>query len=262
MEAQVNKHIESWIYADAIIGVSIIVLQIDKLRQTEQTNPALFSPRSVRASRLILDTIVKLHDVTLHSKIYAALYTYCISFYPFRAFFVLYYHILACKDPDLCKEDVTRLEKMDMIMKQAARTRFEYVPISSATSSLNKITKYLQQTQMTSQRQLWTKSECLSHQTAFDELPGTHNTAAYQVPDWEGVINSFDTQQPSQTMQWLPNFGNLQLPTASNFAEVVSQPGFEPVEYMQAFESQFSGGDWAYAWWNVEDPSSLPVTSV
>jgi hypothetical protein len=122
MEAKRHKPLESWGYADCIVGLLNMVLQIEKLRRTGKDNTV--SERSVRASRMILDTIVKLDELTRDRKDYAALHTYCIAFYPFRAFFALYYHILLSKDPDVYSEDVKRLERIDVVMKRAAQSRF------------------------------------------------------------------------------------------------------------------------------------------
>ena len=253
MEGSKDKPLQSWAYADAIVGLLTMVLQMDKLRQGKDD---AVSQRSVRASRMILDTIVKLDDMTRHNKHFAALYTYCIAFYPFRAFFALYYHILSNKDPELYKEDVKRLERIDMVMKRAALTRFEYVPISKAISSLNQVTKHMQETQTTSPGQQWTGIWPPQHPTSLDESVMAPIAVQHQIVHDESVVDLSGICDTSQPMQWLPDFGNMHFSTTADLQQAAALPDFEPVEYMQTLENQFTEGNWNH-WWNANDESIL-----
>lgn len=255
MEAQKDKPLETWRYADTIVGTVTMLLQMDKLRQTGKDNAV--SARSVRAARLALDTIVRLHEMTRESKNYAALYTYCIAFYPFRAFFALYYHILHNQDPEVYKEDIQRLERIDTVMRRAAQTRFEYIPISKAISSLNQIAKHMHQTRTSSPSDGWTSLWPSQPPTSRDESMMVPSDVTQQSHDQDGIFDPTRDYQPSDFAQWLPDFGEMQFSTAAEFEEAAAQPDFQPIEYMQAVEDQFIGGNWPYSLWDVDDPGVL-----
>lgn len=211
------------------------------------------SARSVRASRMVLDTIVKLDEMTRKNKNYAALYTYCIAFYPFRAFFALYYHILQSKDLDMYKEDIKRLERIDVVMTRAAQTRFDYIPISKAISSLNQVTKHMQQTQISKWNGIW-----LPHDpTALDERAMAPFPLPRQFPDQNDEMDLAGCEKLSNLAQWLPDFGDMQFSSAADLQQAAAQPDFQPVEYMQVLETQITGGNWHYNWWNADDPGTL-----
>lgn len=255
MEAQKDKPLESWRYADTIVGTLTMLLQMDKLRQTDKDNAV--SARSVRAARLALDTIVQLHEMTRESKNYAALYTYCIAFYPFRAFFALYYHILHNENPEVYKEDIQRLERIDAVMRGAAQTRFEYIPISKAISSLNQIAKHMHETRIVSPSHRWTgiwPSQAPIHRNDSLMAP---SDVLQQPPGQDGIFDITRDYQPSEFPQWLPDFGEMQFSTAAEFEQAAAQPDFQPIEYMQAVENQFAGRNWPYSWWDVDDPGAL-----
>jgi hypothetical protein len=224
---------------------------MDKLRQPGTQGSV--SPRSVRASRMILDTIVELDQMTKDDKNYTSLSTYCIAFYPFRAFFVLYYHILLSKDPSLYTEDVRRLKRIETFMKRAAESRFEYIPISRAISSLNQVTKHMRQPQASVPAQrapdVWPPwgPGFLGGQVMAQMFP----SAAPQEQS-NGPIDLFGSYQTPDSMQWLPDFGDMQFNTSADLQKAAAQPDFEPVEYMQTVESQFTGGSWHYNWWDNE----------
>lgn len=232
-----------------------MVLQMDKLRQADDDDAV--SQRSVRASRLILDTIVKLDELTRHNQNFAALYTYCIAFYPFRAFFALYYNILLNKDPELHREDVQRLEKIDMVMKRAALTRFEYVPISKAISSLNQVTKHIQKSDTIRPGQQWTGMWPHQQPTSTGGSLITTSAMQPQIAAHENMPELAGIYDTPESMQWLPGFGDMQFSTAADLQEAAAQPDFEPVQYMQTLENQFTGGNWHHYWWNTGEPSAM-----
>lgn len=254
MEAKKDKPLESWAYADSIVGFLNIVLQIDKLRQTAKDHAV--SERSVRASRMILDTILKLDEMTRDNKNYAALYTYCIAFYPFRAFFALYYHILLSRDPETYIEDVKRLGRIDVVMKRAAQTRFEYIPISKAISLLNQVTKHMQQIRTSSPDRQWIGIWPPQRSTTLNESLMSPLAATNHLPGQDGTGGLTGVYQTPNSMQWLPDFGDMQFSATADLQQAAAQPDFQPIEYMQAIESQFTGGNWQYNWWNMDDPGT------
>ena len=258
MQAQKDKPIESWQYADTIIGGLNIVLQMDKLRQISNAN--IVSARSVRAARVVLDATDKLDQMTGDHKAYGALNTYCIAFYPFRAFFSLYYHILNSKDAMEYREDIRRLERVEAVMDRATQTRFEYIPISKAISSLNQVVKHIQQMQVSSPQNFWQTHWQPAAFSSSDPRSAVISTLTPDSQDQHASADATSTSldyQPLGITHSLPDFGDLQFSTAADLQHAAAQPDFQGLEYMQAIETQFTGGNWHYNWWDVNDDANI-----
>lgn len=223
--------------ADTILGSFNILLQMDKLRQATEST---ISERTLRISRLILDTTINFEETLRTSHKHSGLlYMYCIAFYPFRAFFSLYYHILVSNSPAECNDDVDRLQKLGTVAMNAAQMRYEWQPIAKAILSLNQVTKYIQQSQRTSVNGHW----MTSWDSAQSMVPGQETAS---IPGMDSLPLD---QQPDFT-QWLPDLGDMHFATAEDFQQAAAQPDFRPIEYMQAIEDQFSGRNMQYGWWD------------
>lgn len=256
MEAQNGHPLKSWVYADTIVGVLNIVLQMERLRHGSNVNTV--TPRSLRVARLVLDATVRFEELTNKSKVHGSLYMYCIAFYPYRAFFMLYYHILQSDDPADYKDDILRLERIGAVMAKAARVRFEYVPIAKAIASLNQVAKHIQQSKTSkSPAKQWnnwppTTPDSLDQRLMADSVTRQLQQGQGTTPDM-----MMDFQQ-DDTMQWLPRFGDVPFTGPVDFQQAVAQPDFQPVEYMQQVEHQFQGGNWYNGWWDANGGASLP----
>ena len=229
---------------DTIVGSLNILLQMEKLRQNDDENKV--SERSIRVSRLILDTTIDF-DETLRTscKHNGLLYMYCIAFYPFRACFSLYYHILLSNDPNEYAEDVGRLEKIGAVTMTAAQTRYEWIPIAKAIMSLNQVARHIQQTQTRGSKTQWTDTWPINQPSitaSSVSRPETIGSAVDALP--------VDLQHPDFA-QWLPDLGDIPISTAEDFQHAAAQPDFRPIEYMQAIEDQFAEKNWNYSWWDV-----------
>lgn len=234
-----KKPLESWAMADTIVGSLNILLQMDKLRQT--TEP-LVSERSLRASRLILDTTIAFDETLRTSHKYnGLLYMYCIAFYPFRACFSLYYHILLSKNPAEYSKDVERLEKISKVTLNAAQMRCEWAPIAKAILSLNQVTRHIQQSRQLPVSDQWNTT-----------WPGNSSSASgsgeTQAEATNLMCGTLPVDLQTDFTQWLPDLGDMHFTTAEDFQQAAAQPDFRPVEYMQAIEDQFSGKNWTYGW--------------
>lgn len=247
MKAHSKKPIDSWLFTDIIVGALNILLQMEKLRQND--NETTVTERSLRVSRLILDTTIDF-DETLRtsSKHNGLLYMYCIAFYPFRACFSLYYHILLSNDPQEYSEDVERLEKIGTVTTAAAQMRFEWIPIAKAIQSLNKVARHIQQTQASSSKTQWADSWPI-HQPPAIASNANHPETVSDALDMLPV----EIPHPDFA-QWLPDLGDVPVSTTENFQHAAAQPDFRPVAYMQAIEDQFAEKNWNYSWWDVNDP--------
>ncbi|ETN39196.1 uncharacterized protein HMPREF1541_05419 [Cyphellophora europaea CBS 101466] len=241
MESYAKKPMDSWLCADTIVGTLNILLEMDKLRQSGAE--PMVSERSKRAARLILDTTINFDEMLRNSsKPHGALYMYCIAFYPFRAFFSLYYHILKCDDPADCEQDVLRLDKIGTVMVRAAQSRFEWIPIAKAIVSLNQVTKFMQQRQDMSSTTPW--------EDAWPERSNSgHLLSIEQAHMADSVSRGLPLvlQQP-EFAQWLPDHEGMHFSTAADFQHAAAQPDFRPIEYMQAIEEQFAERGWNYGW--------------
>jgi hypothetical protein len=236
MEAETENPLQSWLYADAIIGSLTVLLHIDKLRQGPGDNTV--SERSIRAARMVLDTISKF-DVTVGaSQHQGGLRTYGLAFYPFRAFFALYYHIINSDNAEEYQEDILRLERIGLILSKAAATRFEYIPIAKAITSLNQVAKHVQQIRTTTPAKQW------------DVIypPQTMSAQDQRAEGWE------QQQEIPQGFfaDWMLQFDDKQFPAVVGFQEAAAQPDFEPAAYMQTLENRFAGELWNYGWWDAE----------
>lgn len=78
-----------------------------------------------------------------------------------------------------------------------------------------------------------------------------------QPSSQDDIFDPTRDYQPSDFAQWLPDFGEMQFSTAAEFEQAAAQPDFQPIEYMQAVENQFVGGNFIYSWWDVDDPGAL-----
>lgn len=260
MESQISSPLKAWAYADTVVGSYNLLLHIDRLRTD---NPASnVSQRSLRVSRVLLDATVKFDEMTQKSKVHGALYMYCIAFYPFRAFFALYYHILTSDNPDKYKEDIVRLERISAVLKKAAAVRSEYIPIAKAVVSLNNVAKQIQIARTSeSPAKQWNAVGAWPPHTpdSLDRhilgVPAPrHSQSGLQTSSGTTPDLPMDFQQSN--MQWLPNFGDIQFNTAEDFQQLAAQPNFQPIEYMQAVENQFQGVDWYSNMW---DENAAPI---
>lgn len=255
MKTQGEKFLQSWTYADLALGANNVLLQMDKLRLTSKHT--VVSRRSIRAARVIIDSLLDFHQMTISSKEHQALYMHGIAFYPFRAVFSLYYHILSSSNPEEYKDDISRLERLAAVMATAGKTRSEYIPVANAVASLNHVAKHVQLTQ-TSQsptRQwdgLWSPSTFQLQDQGF--------CVADSVVSQKAISCQPVTTADQQThfAHWLPEFDGIQFATVQDFQHAAELESFQPLEYMQAVENEFTGRDWGTEWWNVAIDEPLP----
>ena len=269
MEQQTSDALKAWAYGDTVIGIYNLILHMDKLRTVGSNNNHVNSnvtPRSLRLSRLLLDVTVKFDETTRSEKQHGAIYMYCIAFYPFRAFFSLYYHVLTSNDPDDYKEDILRLERMCAVIRKAASVRFEFTPIAKAIVSLNNVVKQIQIAR-TAESPLKQWDAALDYTSTMPQPPHSidehsPSTITSLHPDVAAVQVHQISTGPAHTapsdyfnplgMDWLPKFGGHQFNSPQDFQHIAAQPDFQPVEYMQTVETQFEGGAWYSSMWNAD----------
>lgn len=172
-----------------------------------------------------------------------------IAFSPFHALFTIYYHILGSPTSEDCAADVQRLDKLGVITAQASKTRFEYITVSRAIASLNRITRCVFEVRR-SKSPHWTATP--EYQAAFAGWPVTPN-AQDQSPYQEAQTNARLILDIDDLVQILPSFEGTQFTSTDDFRNVISHERFEPISYMQEVESQFVRGSANYgSWWNID----------
>lgn len=193
-----------------------------------------------------------------------------ISFYPFCAFFTLYYHILSSTDLAECESDICSLEALVEIMADIASVRPDFAPIANALGALNDVSRAVHSGRAPAQGL-----------TVVFQGP---QPPASQDPGSSDTREQDDAQvspQPNLDLQPLPPFESMQSLSAD--VSLQAQPPFndtfgipfelqhqvaldsngpdparpgtaqslaEPVEFVRAIESELIWRNWHESWWS------------
>ncbi|KAK2794501.1 hypothetical protein FQN52_008079 [Onygenales sp. PD_12] len=285
MKTSTKDPMAMWILADVrVAAYTTIILMERKLYGDEYST---VSPRMLRAARIVLDSIFQFAslDSDTSGKLSSAATSEeesqrrrrrnstplianamrsLISFYPFSAFFSLYYHIIACPDPENCKEDISALERLGAILRSAACVQTEFVPISNAINALNQVSRVIQE-----QRRTIARAPCLqgtplqvpdmpsSHgqRPAFAKRPQQQAGAGYTTPPSPNpnpMTTSAETPQIQFPAPPEDLFSSMEIPMLPDASMIEFEDGFEPMEYMRAVENEFIGRNWHESWWNFD----------
>jgi hypothetical protein len=166
---------------------------------------------------------------------------YCIAFYPFRAYFSLYYHILLSNDQAEYEEDVQRLKDIGKVTSKAAKVRCEWEPIAKAILSLNRMTDHVRQ-----------RTQPPQNDTADVPLSISREDQSLLPLAQMEHGNAAELGNDNMPFSWPPDFGDMHFATTEAFQEAAAQPDFRPLEYMQMLENQFAGHDLNYGLWEGE----------
>ena len=170
-----------------------------------------------------------------------------LTFYPFCAFFILYYHILSCGNLDDCKDDIRALEKIGVILEHAIQVQTEFIPISNAVNALNRISKIIQEHRPAP------KPSTIPHMSQ-------PQTAAAVPQQQQPQQQTFPVSGPSHAQQGYPQDVNLTIGTdipqfnffgPSSDLPVSFGSEIQPMGYTRAIENQFVARNWHENWWNV-----------
>lgn len=155
-----------------------------------------------------------------------------LTFYPFCAFFALYYHILSCSNPEDCKEDIQILEEVGRVLESVKSLRSEIIPISNAVNALNHITKAIQENRIASAATKTTQP-----------MPSIIPSTEYP-PTQQNYPLGFDAMSGVDIPQI--NFLDSTLDLPVDLGE-----GFQPMEYTRAVENELVGRNWHENWWSI-----------
>ncbi|KAL4938459.1 hypothetical protein BDV06DRAFT_56477 [Aspergillus oleicola] len=248
---------KSWLYAESVIAFhSFIIFMRRKASDTDQ----IPHPQAVQAARVVISTIYEWSERHVSpTKEHQGYNSHLVTFYPFCAFFTLYYHIMSSDDPSECEEDMCTLEKVVKIMAEIASIRSSFVPIANAMRALNDVS-----------RAVHSRQEPLPNITVVcpaprphansDPMPSADPQAPLQMPVFHPFesLQNLSTDFPLQTTDELNGgFGvPFQLQNQVEFdwgpsdvrpdtARTVSQP----VDIVRAIESELIWRDWHESWW-------------
>ncbi|KAL4738350.1 hypothetical protein BDV11DRAFT_189766 [Aspergillus similis] len=258
--------IQSCLIAEsAIVFHSIIIYMRRKTSATVMST----HPQAVRAARAIISIIHEWSARNMGPAVdHQCLFAYLITFYPFCAFFTLYYHILSSTDPSEREEDICSLEKVVMLMTQAASVRPDFVPIASAMSALNDVSRAVHSGRdplgdltfvggAVPPRPPMESNASPGHTAT--QLPASSTTAAAPFDS----LQNLSVELPLQTADELNDaFGvpfqlesqiAFDLDPASSGRPSTARTVSQPVDIVRAIESELIWRDWHESWWNIPD---------
>ncbi|KAK2813942.1 hypothetical protein FQN50_000343 [Emmonsiellopsis sp. PD_5] len=288
MKTSTKDPMAMWLLADVrVAAYTTIILMERKLYGDEYST---VSPRMLLAARIVLDSIFQFASLDLDTSgkpsaaassdedsqrrrrrrsstpLIANAMRSLISFYPFSAFFSLYYHIIACPDPDDCKEDISALERLGAILRSAACVQTEFVPISNAINALNQVSRVIQE----QRRAIVPASYLQGTQLQGPDMPSSHGQrpavakrpqqqtgAGYTTPPSPNPLTMTMTTGAETPQIQFPAppedlFSSMEIPMLPDASMMGFEDGFEPMEYMRAVENEFIGRNWHESWWNFD----------
>ncbi|CBF80352.1 uncharacterized protein ANIA_08345 [Aspergillus nidulans FGSC A4] len=236
--------VQSWLFAESAIAFHSFIVYMR--RRTSATFMGTH-PQAVRAARAIISIIHEWSERNMG---------------PVTGHQCSYIHER--------EEDICSLEKVVALMTQAATVRPDFVPIASAMSALNDVSRAVHSGRdhlgalafvgyAVPPRPLM-GSKASPSQTAT-QLPGSSTIAAAPFDS----LQNLSVELPLQTADELNNtFGvPFQLESQISFdwvpassdrpstARTVSQP----VDIVRAIEGELTWRDWHESWWNIPDTS-------
>ncbi|KAL4902001.1 hypothetical protein BDW74DRAFT_181158 [Aspergillus multicolor] len=270
--------VQSWLYAESTIAFHSMIIY---MRRKASATTLSTHPQAIRAARAIIAVL----DEWSHRNIapdgdHQTSYILLITFYPFCAFFTLYYHILSSGDPKEREEDISSLEKVIKLMTQASSIRPDFVPIASAMGALNDVSRAVHSGQEPPQG-LTVVGAVRSRQNIESNLAqnGARETVTQAPPQrpQELATGSAPAYPPFESLQNLSM--DLPLQTAGQLDDAFGVPFHlesqvaidrdpassarlgtartvsQPVDFVRAIETELIWRDWHESWWSVPDTS-------
>lgn len=245
MRASPDDSMRTWFFAELVIGAYCFVTHMERLRLANigQTTSEL----SLRASRMVVDTIIEHHSLAKETR-HRGLSLYWMAFYPFHAQFTLYYNILEMPNSEGAKADIQRLEMYGAVTQDVSRSRFEYVPIAKAIESLNRISRYVYEArQSRTSTPVWSTTPLHG-----DMMPIVPMNSASLERTQQMSAQDQELMSSADFMHFFPAFDGYQPENSEQFRNMVNAEHFEPVTYMQQIENQFVGTHANYGnWWET-----------
>jgi hypothetical protein len=183
-------------------------------------------------------------------------------FYPFCAFFTLYYHILSSTDPSEYEEDICALEQVVKIMSQLSCVRTDFVPIAEAMGALNDVSRAVhsgkdpfqgvtlcQPSASSEQRQQDIPATTMHPFPPVESLQNLSSDLPLQSTDPNGTFGVPFQLQNQFTFDWDLPPADQQGAIRPDTARTVSQP----LDFVRAIENELIWRNWHESWWNVQE---------
>jgi hypothetical protein len=175
-----------------------------------------------------------------------------IVFYPFCAFFTLYYHILSSTDPSEYEEDIYALEQVVKAMSQLSCVRADFAPIAEAMSALNDVSRAvhsgdaLQTIPRCEQRSQELPTTNFQPFPPVESLQNLSSDLPLQLTEPNGAFGVPFQLQNQFVFNQDPPHGDYRDPDRPDTAQTVT----EPLSFMRAIENELIWRNWHESWWN------------
>lgn len=197
-----------------------------------------------------------------------------LSFYPFCAFFTLYYHILSSTDLGECESDICSLEALVSIIAVKSSVRPDFAPIANALGALNDVSRAVHSGRAPAQglavvfqgpqpTASLDPGSSDTRERGDAQVPSQSNPGLQCLPPLESMQslsanaplqaeNQFDDTfgipfelQHQIALDWDPEAGEND-PARPGTGQTLS----EPVDFVRAIESELIWRNWHESWWN------------
>ncbi|KAL2840522.1 hypothetical protein BJY01DRAFT_236726 [Aspergillus pseudoustus] len=273
-----TRPMEAWIYADSAIAFySFIIFMRRRLYSSDQVT----DPQAIKASRAVIQVILEWanKDISLSHQGLQGFHTHLVTFYPFCAFFTLYYHILSTSNPSSgYQEDICLLEAAVNTMKKRATVRTDFVPLVDAMSALNDISRavhctrdpllgvgitvchstsfahQIRQNPSAPDQQQISEAEPLSTSPPFAPFESLQNLSSdFSLQAADAVGDPFGIPFQLQNQVAL-DVGPSEMDLNSTNADSIRTIS-QPVDVVRAIENELIWRNWHESWWNLQGPS-------
>ncbi|RDW68706.1 fungal specific transcription factor domain-containing protein [Aspergillus mulundensis] len=270
--------VQSWLYAESTIAFHSMIIY---MRRKASATVLSTHPQAIRSARAIISILDEWsqRNIAPGGEPQSS-YILLITFYPFCAFFTLYYHILSSDDPKEREEDISSLEKVIKLMTQASNIRPDFVPIASAMGALNDVSRAVHSGEEPPQglavvgavrpRQsmepnlLASGAREIAMQAPSQRPQEIPTGSAPAFPPFESLQN-LSMDLPLQTADQLNDAFGVPFQLGSQVAierdpASSARPGTarmvsQPVDFVRAIETELIWRDWHESWWSIPDTS-------
>ncbi|KAL2807940.1 hypothetical protein BJX63DRAFT_55798 [Aspergillus granulosus] len=264
---------QTWIYVDSVIAFySSIIFMRRRSRSSDQ----VAHPQAVNASRTVIKVLLEWTDkaTTPSNQVIQGFNTHLLTFYPFCAFFTLYYHILSATNPSEYEDDIRLLEAAVSTLKEKARVRPDFVPLVDALGALNDISRAVHctrnpllgvgltichSTSGQQERQLMPEQD---PQQALDQVqfPPAQPFAPFE--SLQNLSSDFSLQAadavgdpfgiPFQLQNQVTlNVGPPEDDPSSTNPDIIRTIS-QPADVVRAIENELIWRNWHESWWNLQ----------
>ncbi|KAL4875120.1 hypothetical protein BJY04DRAFT_224316 [Aspergillus karnatakaensis] len=255
--------VKSWLYAESLIAFYSFIIF---LRRKASPSDQLLHPQEVHAARAVIKAINEWSQKpNIPCGEQQTFHTHLIIFYPFCAFFTLYYHILSSTTPCEYEGDICELEQVAKIITHVSRVRPDFVPIAEALGALNDVSRAVH----SGREVTLSQPPAVAEQSQFDVpaatvqpfppvecLQNLSSDLPLQSTDPNGMFGVPFQLQNQFTFDWDPSSADQQSVTRPDTAQTISQP----LDFVRAIENELIWRNWHESWWNVQqEPQAQDV---